>query len=250
MTCLRALAFPVLLLLAVGCAASSKRAPEDVRHDEQLRTVTERVDRNAADIKSVQSELATLRTRVEALETELRTTSVAESARIEEIKENISFLSDQILKLDSSVGGNRPAPSAPVTGGAEVFKPNGFDVLKAYREALADYEARRFETAIGKFTEIVTVAPGSSLADNAHYWIGECWYDLKNYERAMAAFQKVLSFPNTNKAPDASLKIGMIYQLMNNPEAAREELKAVMDRYPGTPSAKIAGERLKELERK
>ncbi len=240
---------PALFLLITGCAASSGRPPEDAGSRERQNTpssIAERVDRNTAEIRAAREDLAALRGKLESLEEDMHAATEAERAKVQEIKENISFLSDQLLRMDGALRGE----DAPGPKGADVFKPNGFNVEASYKEALRDYEARRYEAAIGKFTEIVTVAPSSILADNAQYWIGESWYGMKEYDRSLAAFQKVLAFPKTNKAADATLKIGMIYQIMNNPDAAREELKTVLDRYPGTPAAKIASERLAELERK
>jgi tol-pal system protein YbgF len=249
---LRLPAAPIMVfLIAAGCASQAGRMPRDAamreKPEESLQGALERIDRNSTEIRAMQSDLRALRLKVENLETGMRAAVAAESAQIQEIKENISFLSDQVLRLDSSVRSGAKSPREREPESADVFKPDGFNVESAYKEAFADYQARRYEVAIGKFNEIITVASSSSLADNAQYWIGECWYALRNYERSLQAFQRVFTFPKTNKAADARLKIGFIYLQMNNRDAAREEMKMVIEQYPSSDAAKIAAAKLKEL---
>jgi tol-pal system protein YbgF len=153
-------------------------------------------------------------------------------------------MNDQILRLDSSIRTKRPAPRPEA---ASVFKPGGFDVKASYNGALDEYYARRYESALNSFTELLTVAPTHTLADNAQYWIGECYYGMGNYQKALEAFLKVFDFPKSNKLADAHLKVGLTYVRMGNTDSAKEELKAVFQNYPGTDAATIAAQQLKKL---
>jgi len=225
--------------------ASAEAARE--KQADTLRGALEKTDRNAADIQTARNELQALRQKVERLEAGMRSRAAADSAQILELKENMSFLNTQVINLDNSLRGELKSSPEREPAGAGVFKPNGFNIQSAYKKAMADFQARRYEAAIGKFNEICVVAPSNSLADNAQYWIGECWYALRDYERSRTAFQKVFSFPKTNKAADARLMIGMIHLHLNNRENAREELHMVVDQYPSSDAARIAAVKLKEM---
>lgn len=72
----------------------------------------------------------------------------------------------------------------------------------------------------------------NKLADNAQYWIGECYYSLKNYQRAIIEFEKVFSFPNSNKNDDAQFKLGLCYAAIGNRVKAREEFQRLIDYFP------------------
>jgi tol-pal system protein YbgF len=268
---------PALLALCVGfgCASTVKNRPNaeasaSEKQDDALRAALELIDRNSAAIRDGRNEVAALEQRLKKLEARVDSLSAAADSSLGELRENVSFLTAQIQRLDSAPRETKPAPaaSAPKKTGvfkpegktlrnettvssapksAGVFKPDGYDVQSSYRSALDQYRAKKYDAAIAAFSEIIAVSPTNSLADNAQYWIGECWYMVRNYEKSLQAFNRVFTFRNTNKGADAHLKIGMIYQLMNNPDAAREELKSVVREYPASDAAKIASAKLQSL---
>ena len=241
-----ALVLPALILLvAAGCASGSNEAQNAMKQQEsRLAGLVEQVDRNAAAARENKSEIAALSEQISALESRLATTAAEEQAVNQEIKENLSFMNDQLLRLDSSM--KTKSPGAPPSA-ANVFKPGGFAVDSAYKGALDEYYAKRYESAISGFTEVLTVSPQSPLADNAQYWIGECYFAMRNYPKALEAFLKVFNFPKSNKHADAHLKIGLTHLRMENATAGREELQAVTQNYPGTAAAKIAAQELAKL---
>ncbi len=86
----------------------------------------------------------------------------------------------------------------------------------------------------------------TELADNAQYWIGECYYAQKDYKQSIREFEKVeKNFPKGNKVPAAKLKKGLAYRELGNPEEASRELKEVASKYPESEEALLANEKLK-----
>ena len=82
----------------------------------------------------------------------------------------------------------------------------------------------------------------------AQYWEGECYYSLKDFNKAIAAFEKVISkYPRSEKIAGAKLKIGLSYVNERNPAKAKEYLHQVIKEYPGTNEAEIAKDRLAKL---
>jgi len=236
----------VLLILSSGCSMSRKTIPAETEEQQQIKfnQILEQVDRNVAAIRETKSGVTELSRQFEMLENKLNTMLTENNAAIQEITESISFMNDQILRLDNSIQTRRPV-SKPKA--ASVFKPGGFDLSASYKGSLNEYYAKRYESAIGGFTEVLTVAPNSPLADNAQYWIGESYYSMGNYEKAVEAFGKVFDFPESNKIADAHLKIGLTYNKMGNKNSAREELHAVVVNYPDSDASKIAAQYLSKL---
>lgn len=103
-----------------------------------------------------------------------------------------------------------------------------------YENARTEYEARNYRVAINLFEELLASDQSSSYADNCQYWIGESYYGLGNYTKAIAAFEKVFSFPNSNKNDDAQLKLGICYMAMNEKERAKEEFERLINHYPNS----------------
>ncbi len=240
---------PVLVVfLAFGCASSGKKLTElnlSVKdHEKVIKQTMDRVDANASLIKENNNAIVEMQKKLAELESKINKTSASENSGVQEMKENIAFLNDQVLRLDNSIRTNRPVPRPQA---ASAFKPGGFDVKTSYEAARAEYEARRYESAISGFTEVLTVAPNNSLADNAQFWIGECYYSLGNFEKALDAFNKVFSYPESNKLADSHLKVAKTYLKMGNKDASRDEFKAVIQNYPGTTAAEYAKTELGKL---
>ncbi|MBT4482990.1 MAG: tetratricopeptide repeat protein, partial [Candidatus Latescibacteria bacterium] len=218
---------PVLILtVSSGCASSGKKAPVSAEEQQQKRmaVILEQVDHNAATILENKTELTEISRRLNDLENKTNTTMTDNNATIQEIRENQTFMNDQIVRLDSSIRTKRPSASRP--GAASAFKPGGFDVNASYKGARDEYYSRRYESAISGFTELLTVAPNNDLADNAQYWIGECYYAIGNFEKALDAFEKVFNFPDSNKLSDAQIKLGLTYLKLGNTNNALEEFRA------------------------
>jgi len=247
MKCLLNLSILSLIIIMVAGCSSGKLANIEQTNEQQqqyIKELMEIADRDAAKIKETGSELGQINQRLADLEKIINVSQTEETATIQEIKETLAFLSDQLSRLDKSIQIQRPR-SLPQ--GASVFKPGGFDVSSSYSAALSDYKAKRYEAAISGFKEILTVSPSSSLADNAQYWIGECYDAMGNYEMAQNAFNKVFDYPESNKLPDAQVKIGLIYARLGKTDLAKEEFKAVIDNYPDTNAASIATTQLSKL---
>jgi len=117
-----------------------------------------------------------------------------------------------------------------------------------YRQAHETLKGGDVAEARRLFREFVTEFPQHELADNAQYWVGECYYDQRDYETAVRAFRHVIeSYPTGNKVPDALLKIGLAYLSLGDRSSAREVLAKVVEIFPESNAARIALERSKVL---
>ena len=99
------------------------------------------------------------------------------------------------------------------------------------------------------FQEFLRTYPQSQLADNAQYWLGERRItSTRDYDNAASAFRAVgEQYPQSRKAPDALLKLGLTQIDQKKLTDARATLKQVVQRYPGTDAAKLAASRLQGL---
>lgn len=235
-------------VLIAGCSSAriSRVEKSVATQNEYTKELMSVADNTSKTINESATRIADLETRLAQIQTELKTVQTDDNATIREMKDNISFLNDQLARIDKSVQTTgRPVQQAPQ--GANVFRPSGFNVNTAYDAALADYQSKKYETAISGFKEILTVAPTSTLADNAQYWIGESYYAMGNYEQSLAALNKVLDYPQSNKIPDARVKSAMINQRLGKNDLAREEFRAVLAGFPGTDAANLASKHLSAL---
>jgi hypothetical protein len=101
-----------------------------------------------------------------------------------------------------------------------------------YNEALNLYLSYQYEKALAIFQFLLSSDISHSLADNCQYWIGECYFGMKSYKKALESFQKVLSFPQSNKNEDALFMMARCYLNLGKKEEASRTLQRFIDEYP------------------
>lgn len=124
---------------------------------------------------------------------------------------------------------------------------NSAEYKKKYMECLGHFQNLEYDAAIEGFRDLVMSDQTNDLADNSQYWLGECLYAKKNYKQAVAEFEKVFSFPGTDKDDDAQLKLGLCHQSMGNIDKARNEFQKIIDYFPGSEYYPKAKDALKQL---
>lgn len=147
-----------------------------------------------------------------------------------------------------------PAVPAPVAEGARpgaLVRQDGdaAAVQQDYENAWKRLRERDYRGAIQQFKKFVEKHPGSSLTDNAQYWVGESHYALGEFDQAILEFDAVLKkYPDGDKTPAAWLKIGYAFVELGNRVDARLFLQEVIDKYPGSKEAGRAQERLQKIQ--
>jgi len=201
---------------------------ERVVSNQSLLDMAQRLDAAQADVRS-------LRGRVEELE------HTNEALR----KQQRDLYADLDKRISGSSGpasdgsGSVPGGAAPSGGATEQAAYNtAFDALKS----------SNYPTAISGFRSFLTTYPGSSIADNAQYWLGEAYYVTRDYDQAATAFRTVGErWPNSRKSADALLKLGYTQYEQKKYADARTTLSDVVRRFPDSDAAKLATERLRRI---
>jgi len=90
-----------------------------------------------------------------------------------------------------------------------------------YENAFSLLKAANYEAAGTEFQSFLNSYPDHVLSSNAKYWLGETYYVRGNFERSARIFAEGFqSFPNSSKAPDYLLKLGMSLANMGKTEDA------------------------------
>ncbi|HPH68607.1 MAG TPA: tol-pal system protein YbgF [Kofleriaceae bacterium] len=135
---------------------------------------------------------------------------------------------------------------APLRPSATVRAPDRAETNVAkYRDAVALLKRGSHAESIAMLREFLVENPNHDYADNAQYWLGEAFYDQKDYPHAVAEFRTTVEkFPQGNKVPDAMLKVGYCYYAMGQAEKGDTVLAELMRLYPKSEPAVLAAKRL------
>jgi tol-pal system protein YbgF len=146
----------------------------------------------------------------------------------------------------------RETPAPAVAPGAKVAahaapasSSSAVDAMKLYGASVELLKQGQHAEAIAGLHKFLQAYPSHDYADNAQYWLGECYYDQKDFKTALREFRRVVQhYPSGNKAPDALLKVGFCYVALQEGGKARDVLEQVVKSYPGTEVARKATEKL------
>ena len=115
------------------------------------------------------------------------------------------------------------------TASAELNSENIEDL---YKTALTYYFDSNYEESIRRFEQLINVDDSHNLSDNSQYWIGEAYFGLGNYKRALSAFEIVLTYPQSNKNDYAQFKIGLCLLKLKKEPQAYAAFQSFIDSYP------------------
>ena len=162
-------------------------------------------------------------------------------------QEEAAFVPQPRLSVAAQLAQENAAAEArsPTT---KTIVPVASDPAQAYQRAFGLLKSKDFGGAILAFDRFVKNYPNHDLADNAMYWLGECYYGQGEHMLAIQEFRRIPElYPNGNKVPDALLKIGFAYAALGDRQAARRTLKQLVEAFPQNGAARLARIRLGEL---
>ncbi len=218
--------------------------------------------------KSVQDVQANSGARLDTMSTQVQ----GLSDNLEEIKSRLGKLNQQLVDLQNTVqsldakisggGGAAPSTGTSNSGGGMASQPSGgmppsgaasgggsapsADTL--YSNGLRDITSGKYDLARQEFQDYLKFYGDTDLASNAQFYLGEIAYSQKNYDRAVAEYDHVLTnYPKSFKLAPAHLKKGMALIELGQKTAGVRELRDVVRRFPGTEEERRARAKLKEL---
>ncbi len=266
------LLLPVLVFSLAACATTSDlkaaRAELSMQMDDKLSAVESRVDKRlvtleegqakntetlssmrkgqanaSADFAEVRDNISQLRGQVESLKKE----TARDSKKDEEYKEKIDNLLLKINFIENFLEISKKGSSSDIDNSA-LTASGKQDKAAIYAAAYQTFKNGHYTKARETFQGFLATYPSGEYSDNAQFWIGECYFFEKKYEKAILEYEKVTKkFPSSNKVPYALLKQGLSFQKLGDKASAKLILQQVIKDYPNTSQARIARSKLQEL---
>ncbi|MDR1873150.1 MAG: tol-pal system protein YbgF [Deltaproteobacteria bacterium] len=168
-----------------------------------------------------------------------------ERAEFDQLTGRVVHLEDVVLKNPAVfTPGLTPAGSPGLTPGlappVAPVRPTRGQEWSRYQRALGQVKSRRYSQAAAAFEAMLAENPAGSLAPNARYWLGECYYAQGDFTRALVEFsQGFRDYPTSNKAPDYLLKMSYSQSRLGDGPGAMESMRVLLERYPESNSARL-----------
>lgn len=146
-------------------------------------------------------------------------------------------------------GDTGPAVEIESSPGAVVGGTASAEVAQ-YRRAYGAWRRDEVAACIEGFREFLQTYPSSPYADDALYWMADCYTKQGDHEKAILRFAKVVElYPKGNKAPDALFRQGEVLLKLGPgySSAARDVFQRVVSEYPDSPRASEAQRQLDRL---
>ncbi|CUS98934.1 tol-pal system protein YbgF [Candidatus Chrysopegis kryptomonas] len=186
-------------------------------------------------------------------EVELKAEIAKRDSEIAEYKKQIRDLQAKLAELEvkassqpATVAGEVKATYPTIIPETPTVKITEKEFRVYYNRGLNDFRNRKYQTAIAYFDTLLKSNVETNLKINAAYWIGESYFGLKQYEKAIEYFNYVAQTKSA-KTPDALYMLGRCYAALGKIKEAKEYMNRVIKEYPKSPVAKKAKDRLERL---
>jgi tol-pal system protein YbgF len=144
--------------------------------------------------------------------------------------------------------GAAAAPSSPAPAAAAATGAAAADEHRVYEAAQQQRRVGNYQAAIVSFQSFVAQFARSPLAHRAQYWIGDSYYNLRDFKNAIANQQKLVStYPDSASVPDALLNMASSYIELGDNASAKKTMDNLVARYPTSEAAEKAKRRLASL---
>ena len=174
---------------------------------------------------------------------------------VDELKARLAKVSKQLDDIQAAQAnianppGGAPGGTTPGAGpGTAQNQAPAIPPDALYNAALSDFNAGKNDLAGQEFTQFLQNYPNHDLAGNAQFYLGEIDYRRSNFQAAIQDYNKVLDqYPGGNKGAAAQLKKGFALLELGQKDQGVQELRSLIARYPKSPEAVQAKDRLNKL---
>ena len=173
-------------------------------------------------------------------------------ARIAKLDKSVQDLQTQLQNMQAPPAQAQPGagtmPGTPGAGGPAQGTPSAQQappLQETLQAGQRDYNAGRYDVALGEFQSVLQFYPLDDLAGTAQFYLGEIAYQQKDYAAAIKSYNAVLEgFSGNAKAPAAQLHKGYALLAENKKDEGIHELRSLIQRHPQTPEARAARSKL------
>lgn len=211
---------------------------------ENISDLKDTIDGFQTDVRYLREEIDHLKERVEEMDRGAKPGVKKEKFQEGDIVPTPPHAIEEVREM------NKDVPAEPISP-SNNLQVTSLKSQDFYQNAYDDLRFGEYKSAIENFTKFIDQYPNDKLANNAQYWIGECYYGMKDFKRAAEEFKKVQeNYPHGAKVPDAKLKYALCLYDLKEIDLCFAELKKLVSEYKGTRIGEAASKQIERLKNK
>jgi len=194
-------------------------------------------------LADVSSEIEALNEKVSQLEGRLEVAEHQTQEALEEAKKARLAATQGVSSAPAAQG----ASEDPTAG---VPEASASEEVKSYRAAYDAWRGEDHQKCIDRFGQFLQSFPTSQYADDASFWLADCYYKQGDLKAAILRFDDVATrYPKSEKASEALYRQGEALLKLgpNFGKAAEKAFDRVVKEYPDSRRAEDARQQLKLL---
>ena len=200
-----------------------------------------------SQIEQLRQDLATLRGQVEVLNNNIEGAAKRQRDMYIDLDTRLRRLEQPTPSAaspdDTTAAAVPPPAAAPAASGGVADAED-----RAYDAAQEQRRIGNYQGAIAALQSYIKQYPNSERAPRAQYWIGDSYFNLRDFKSAIASQQALLkTYPDSSSVPDALLNIASAQIELGDTRAAKKILHDLITKYPLSDAADKAKRRLPAL---
>lgn len=169
--------------------------------------------------------------------------------KLEELENKLNLLAAEVELLQDSLvkvakvraaapagAGSRPAGGGAAAAGESVnpkdYQTPADKIENLYQHATKLFNQGKYLDAVQGFQTCLNLEPRGRYAAESQYWLGMCFLKQQDYAQAIAALQKVASYPGKDKQDDAQLRVAQCYEEWGKESQAMAEYDKFIRDFP------------------
>jgi tol-pal system protein YbgF len=231
-----------ILLGALNESLKATNARIDARLDEQTNVTRKAFADQKLSIDNVTNDLRVVREKVD--DNNVRVSSLTQE--LEALRQAVQQQSaPRTTTTEPDAAGAETALAGGLTAPGAPPIAVGTSPQRLWDMADADYASGQWDLAVQGFDAYVRSFPKSDMADDAQVRIGNAFLQDRKYDKAVEAYDAAIrNYPNGNAVPEAYYKKGIALQSLGQRERAREALEYAIKTYPDSDAGRLAKQRL------
>lgn len=202
---------------------------------------------NNTDIARSISRSETIQQEFEAVKGVVETNSHLLEAQRQELQKMIRELEHRIQAIEDKM----QIFQMQINNSIGKINPAAAEEGKLYQSGLDKAEKGEYLNAAADFQTFLKKYPKSTFVPTAQYWIGECFYSMKDFKRAIKEYQVFIqAYPRSEKVASALYKQGNSFYELGMVEESKPFFEKVIKEHPNSPEAAQANSKLQRIGQK